>query len=441
MLTSPALLVTTLILAGCEAGAGYPQTTFRTVSEFGDALNRVFYNTFNWTMGILVIVVALILYATFRFRERPDAPLPEQIHGNTRLEIAWTIAPALIVVFIGIPTVRTIFETQQRPPDDALVVEVIGHQWWWEFRYPQYGVVTANQMWIPTGRPVSLQMHAADVIHSFWVPRIGGKRDVNPLPRVRDGEPAPHKNYLLFNVREPGHYLGQCAEYCGESHAIMRMTVNAVEQGEFDAWVGRMRGQPATTAVAGPGGAADTGTGPVQLTGLTGTGDGPQPAPGVLAPDTAEQAGADTSRVGQAVDGQPAAVTAQPAQQAQRIGQMRAPTGAGNPFVPPFSDAELQQEGQRIFLGAACVACHAISGTTAAGVLGPALSMYGERPWVGAGAAENNFENLVRWIRDPQSMKPGTLMPGTVRGGGGMAPTGLSDAEVRAIAAYLLSLK
>jgi cytochrome c oxidase subunit II len=406
---SLALLVTTLVLAGCEAGANYPQTTFRPVSAFGDALNQVFYNTFGWTMGILILVMGLILYATFRFRERPDTPHPEQIHGNTRLEIAWTIAPALIVVFIGVPTVQTIFETQRRAPDDALVVEVIGHQWWWEFRYPEFGVVTANQMWIPTDRPISLQMHASDVIHSFWVPKIGGKRDVNPLPRVAEGEPAPHKNYLLFNVREPGHYLGQCAEFCGESHAIMRFTVMAVEQSEFQDWVRLMRGEVPT---AGLGVAA---------------------AAGEAVPDTAQ--------VGQAVDGQPAALTAQPAEPGLQIGQIRPPTGAGNPFVAPFDDVALQREGERIFLGAACVACHQISGTTAAGLLGPALSRYGERPWVGAGAAPNTMENLVQWIRDPQSMKPGTLMPGTIRGGGGMAPTGLSDAEVRAVAAYLLSLK
>jgi cytochrome c oxidase subunit II len=406
---SLALLVTTLVLAGCEAGAGYPQTTFRPVSEFGDALNRVFYNTTAWTMGILVLVMGLILYATFRFRERPDTPHPEQIHGNTKLEIAWTIAPALIVVFIGVPTVQTIFETQRRPPEEALVVEVIGHQWWWEFRYPEYGIVTANQMWIPTNRPVSLQMHASDVIHSFWVPKIGGKRDVNPLPRVAEGQPAPHKNYLLFNVREPGHYLGQCAEFCGESHAIMRMTVMAVTHDEFDAWVAAMRGQAAPQSRE------------------------PLAAAGQAVPDTAQ--------VGEAVDGQPAALTAQPAGAAMQIGQIRPPTGAGNPFVAPLDDATLQREGERIFLGAACVACHQISGTTAAGLLGPALTRFGERPWVGAGAAPNNMETLVQWIRDPQSLKPGTLMPGTIRGGGGMAPTGLSDAEVRAVAAYLLSLK
>jgi cytochrome c oxidase subunit II len=402
-------LLTTLALAACEAGGGYPQTTFRPVSEFGDKLNEVFYITFNWTMAILVLVMALILYATFRFRERPDAPHPEQIHGNTLMEIGWTIAPAIIVVLIGIPTVRTIFETQRRPPDDALVVEVIGHQFWWEFRYPELGIVTANQMWIPTGRDISLQMHSADVIHSFWIPRIGGKRDVIPLPRRREGEPAAHKNYLLFNVREPGHYLGQCAEFCGESHAIMRMTVMAVEPTDFDSWAARMRG---TAAVAGAVAAAG-----------------------------GQQPGTDTAMVGQAADGQVPATTAEPAPQAQRIGQMPLPTGVGNPFAPPLDEVALQQEGQRIFLGAACVACHAVSGTTAVGVLGPALTQYGERPWVGAGAAENNIDNVAQWIRDPQSLKPGTLMPGSFRGGGGMPPTGLSDAEVRAVAAYLLSLK
>jgi cytochrome c oxidase subunit II len=402
-------LLTTLALAACEAGGGYPQTTFRPVSEFGDKLNEVFYITFNWTMAILVLVMALILYATFRFRERPDAPHPEQIHGNTLMEIGWTIAPAIIVVLIGIPTVRTIFETQRRPPDDALVVEVIGHQFWWEFRYPELGIVTANQMWIPTGRDISLQMHSADVIHSFWIPRIGGKRDVIPLPRRREGEPAAHKNYLLFNVREPGHYLGQCAEFCGESHAIMRMTVMAVEPPDFDSWAARMRG---TAAVAGAVAAAG-----------------------------GQQPGTDTAMVGQAADGQVPATTAEPAPQAQRIGQMPLPTGVGNPFAPPLDEVALQQEGQRIFLGAACVACHAVSGTTAVGVLGPALTQYGERPWVGAGAAENNIDNVAQWIRDPQSLKPGTLMPGSFRGGGGMPPTGLSDAEVRAVAAYLLSLK
>jgi cytochrome c oxidase subunit II len=144
--------------------------------------------------------------------------------------------------------------------------------------------------------------------------------------------------------------------------------------------------------------------------------------------------------VGEAVDGQPAAVTAEPVAPA-RIGQIPVPTGVGNPFRPPFDERELIAEGERIFLGAACVACHAVTGTTAVGVLGPSLTLYGERPWVGAGAAENSRANLVQWIKDPQSMKPGTLMPGTFRGAAGMPPTNLTDEQVRAVAAYLLSLR
>jgi cytochrome c oxidase subunit II len=418
--TALTLVVGTVLITGCEAGGSYPQTTFRPVTEFGDALNAVFYNTTAWTVAIMIIVFGLVLYATFRFRERPDAAHPEQIHGHTGLEITWTVIPAVIVVLIGVPTVRTIFDTQRRPPDDALVVEVIGHQWWWEFRYPEQGIVTANQLWVPTGRPVSLQMHSADVVHSFWIPRLGGKRDTNPLPRRREGEPAAHKNYLLFNVREPGHYLGQCAEYCGESHAIMRMTVMAVEPQEFDAWVGRMR-----SSVPGAGQAVAV------------AGAGQEPADTLAAAGTGSAADTAAAAAG---DGRPAALTAEPAAQ-PRIGQMPVPTGAGNPFRPPFDDAALQREGERIFLSAACVACHAVSGTTAAGVLGPSLTLYGERPWVGAGVAENSRENVIRWIKDPQSMKPGTLMPGTFRGAAGMPPTNLTDDEVRAVAAYLLSLR
>ncbi|HUF50350.1 MAG TPA: cytochrome c oxidase subunit II [Longimicrobiales bacterium] len=375
-----------LMLTGCRGDTNFPQTTFHPVSEFGRILNGTFYITFWWTMIILVIVIALILYAVFRFRERPDTPQPKQIHGNTMVEILWTIVPAFIVVAIAVPTVQAIFETQRRPPEDALIVEVIGHQWWWEFNYPQYGVRTANTAWLPTGRPVSLAMRSADVIHSFWIPRIGGKRDVNPLPRRREGTAPKHDNYLLFTVDEPGHYLGQCAEYCGEAHAIMRMTVNAVTPAAFDDWVQRMTGTARDTSAAADSAAVPT-----------------------------------------------------PAQAS--FGQLPAPTGAGNPFRAPLADTLLAAAGERIFTSAVCTACHAVAGTSAAGTIGPDLTLFGTRPYIGAGAAGNTREQLEQWIRDPQSLKPGTLMPGTRRPGGGMPPTNLTDAEVRAVAAYLSSLK
>ncbi|MEX1184475.1 MAG: cytochrome c oxidase subunit II [Gemmatimonadota bacterium] len=409
-LSSAALLLfTTAILASCRAGDGYPQTTFRPVSEFGELLNQVFYNTFWWTMIILILVIVLILFAAIRFREQPGAPQPAQIHGNTKLEIAWTIVPALIIVFMGVPTVRAVFDTQRAPPADALVVEVIGHQWWWEFRYPEYDIVTANQLWVPVGRPVSLEMHSADVIHSFWIPRIGGKRDVNPLPRRPEGVAPKHSNYLLFTVEEPGHYPGQCAEYCGEAHAIMAMSIMAVEPAAFEQWVRQVKGeQPGAAAAAGGASAAV----------------------------------ADTADAGQPEPGLPAALTAVPAaQQRATIGQMPVPTGAGNPFVAPLPDSVLYADGQRIFLSAACVACHTVANTTAGGLLGPNLTLFGSRPLIGAGAMENTQENLVEWIRNPQRIKPGTMMPGTTTAGGGMPPTGLTDQEVRAVAAYLSSLK
>jgi cytochrome c oxidase subunit II len=418
---SLALLISSLALAGCEAGAGYPQTTFRPVSEFGRILNDVFYNTFNWTMGIMLIVTGLILFAAFRFRERPDAPHPKQIHGNTLLEIGWTIVPAIIVVFIAVPTIRAIFDTQREPPENALRVEVIGHQWWWEFRYPEFDIVTANELWVPTHRPVLLAMRSADVIHSFWIPRIGGKRDVNPLPRRREGVEPKHDNYLLFTVEQPGQYLGQCAEYCGEAHAIMRMTVMAAEQERFDRWVERMRA----------GGPQTTGLPPAQ-----------DPAAGALVISGEQVADAEGGEpaVPQVAPAEVMGVARTPVQQPQ-FGQMPAPTGAGNPYRAPLSDAVLQQEGERIFLSSSCITCHAVAGTAAAGQIGPSLTMLGARPWVGAGASAMNHENLVAWIRNPQAVKPGTLMPGTRTAGGGMPPTGLTDQEVRAVAAYLLNLK
>ncbi len=362
-----AALAGSLGLAACRGGTEFPQTTFHPVTEYGDQLNAVFMNTFWWTMGILVIVLVLIVYVVFKFREKPGAPTPKQIHGNTLLEITWTIIPAIIVVFIGVPTVQTIFATQRRPAEDALVIEVIGHQWWWEFNYPSLGVRTANLFHLPTGREVHLRLHSVDVVHSFWVPRLGGKRDVLPLARAVEGE-RPRYNHIVFTVNEPGTYSGQCAEFCGESHAIMSVTAVAQSPADFDAWVESMRHTPPAA-----------------------------PTPG----DPAAPAVAQT------------------------------PTPPADPVVA---------QGREIFLRSACIACHAISNTTAQGRVGPDLTRFGQRPTVGAGARRNTQENVEAWIRNPRAMKAGALMPGTQEGAAGFPATNLSDEEVRAVAAYLLSL-
>lgn len=229
-------------LAAC--GDEYPQTTFRPVTDFGEIINGLFYNTTAWTMVILVLVEAVLIYILFRFRARPDAPEPKHVHGNTAVEIVWTVIPAIIVAVISVPAVQAIFDLQRPMDEDAFVVEVIGHQWWWEFRYPELeGVVTANEMHVPVGRTIYLNMHSADVIHSFWIPRLGGKRDVNPAPRTTADE-QPHRNHLQFRIREAGSYEGQCAEFCGTAHAVMKMRVIAHEPEAFRHWVAAYRTPP-----------------------------------------------------------------------------------------------------------------------------------------------------------------------------------------------------
>src|SRR5439155_1490450 len=130
--------------------------------------------------GVFVVVELMLLAAIVRFRHREGRAAPRPTHGHTLMEIGWTLAPAVILVFVAVPTVRTIFATAGEAPADALKVDVIGHQWWWEFRYPELALVTANELHVPLGRVVQLSITSADVIHSFWAPPLGGKRDAIP---------------------------------------------------------------------------------------------------------------------------------------------------------------------------------------------------------------------------------------------------------------------
>jgi cytochrome c oxidase subunit 2 len=226
--------LTLLLLAAPVLGCGgpFPQTTLAPKSDFGWAIQDLFTTVFWWAVAVFVIVEGLLLYTVLRYRQRPQAAPPPHHHGHTALEIAWTLAPAVILVFIAIPTTQTIFRTSGRAAPGALRVEVIGHQWWWEFRYPDLGIVTANELRLPVGRPVALEMTSADVIHSFWVPGLGGKRDVTQRRTTR----------LAFTPDSTGVYSGQCAEFCGVSHANMRLRALVDSGPAFDAWVARQRG-------------------------------------------------------------------------------------------------------------------------------------------------------------------------------------------------------
>jgi cytochrome c oxidase subunit 2 len=186
-------------------------------------------------LGIFLTVAGLLLYALIKFRHRNLLTYtePPQIYGSAQIELAWTVVPILIIVVLFLSSARVIFATQSiDEPKNALKVTVIGHQFWWEYRYPGLGVVTANELHVPVSdpkdpRPTYLQMSSADVDHSFWVPRLAGKMDLIPN----------HVNTMWIDPETPGVYLGQCAQYCGTQHAKMLLRVYADTPAAFAAWV------------------------------------------------------------------------------------------------------------------------------------------------------------------------------------------------------------
>lgn len=185
--------------------------------------------------GIFLTVAGLLTYVIVRFRARPgdEGTEPPQVYGSNNLEAAWTIVPVIIVVVLFLATARTINEVEMpEPMEGALEVTVVGHRWWWEFEYPEYGITTANELHIPVSTtekpwPTFLWLESQDVVHSFWIPRLAGKTDVVPNRR----------NTLWIDTATPGLYLGQCAEYCGTQHAHMLLRVYVHSEEEFDAWV------------------------------------------------------------------------------------------------------------------------------------------------------------------------------------------------------------
>jgi len=235
-----------------------------------------------WVAAVIFFVVeGLLVLFVIRYRHRKKATrIPPQVHGNTRLEIAWTILPAVILAGVAVPTIATIWDLAAKPTGDILEVNVLGHQWWWEFDYPDQQILTANELHIPTGKPVYLTLCAvgfgygapvpseggppapsacqgppdqpppaaigASVIHSFWVPELAGTQDVVPN----------QTNHLTIQADEPGVYEGQCKEFCGLSHTYMKFTVVAHTPDDFQRWVAE---QQAPTPVPEPGSDAAAG--------------------------------------------------------------------------------------------------------------------------------------------------------------------------------------
>lgn len=236
------LVLLLLFLTACTGGGPFPQSVFAPRSDFSTELAGLFKSIFWWAVAVFVIVETLLVIALARYRARRGAAEPTPVHGHTALEIGWTLAPALILVFIAVPTMRAIFDTAGHAPEGALRVEVVGHQWWWEYRYPTLNISAYNELHIPVGTPIQVDMTSADVIHSFWVPRLGGKRDLI----------QGRTNRIAFRADSIGEYWGQCAEFCGASHANMRLRVFVQSDSTFQRWVDQQRAAPATPVKGSP---------------------------------------------------------------------------------------------------------------------------------------------------------------------------------------------
>jgi cytochrome c oxidase subunit 2 len=223
------LIFTALAIASVAAACGgdFPQSSLLPQSDVAREIDSLFRGILWWAMAVFVVVEGALIVAIIRFRERPGAPRPRPVHGHTLLEIGWTLVPAIILIFIGVPTMITLWRIDRPPERSDVRVEVVGHQWWWEFNYPDLGITTANELHVPVGKTVDLRLRSADVMHSFWFPRVAGKRDLVP-GRV---------NQLWFTPDSVGVYPGQCAEFCGTSHALMAMRLHVEAEEDFESWV------------------------------------------------------------------------------------------------------------------------------------------------------------------------------------------------------------
>lgn len=224
-----------LLLSGCDVDT--PQNTFDTKGEVAEKQKDIFLIAMWPALIIMIGVLLATVVIVLRFRRREGDPIPKQTHGNTKLEIAWTIAPAVLLLGIGVPMVATLWDITGDPDDDAYPIHVTGQQFSWEFTYPE--IVDddgrplvlfssfGDAMTIPVGRQVAIDLTSKDVIHSFWVPKLAGKLDAVP----------GRTNTMWLQADESGSYSGQCAELCGLRHAEMFLTLTALPEDDFQAWV------------------------------------------------------------------------------------------------------------------------------------------------------------------------------------------------------------
>ena len=244
---SVVVLILGLLSVGCDYNSD--MTTFGTAGPVA-AKQALLFDVLLWVMLVVfVLVEGALVYAAIKFRRRPGDPLPKQVHGNTVLEITWTVIPTILILALGVWSVQTLFELDKPPAgSDVLEIAATGHQWWFEFEYPDADgngtfVTTANELRVPVNRPVHVDLHSDDVLHSFWIPRLAGKVDMVPT----------RNNHLWFQSDEIGVFHGQCAELCGRAHALMKFRVQVLSEDDYLAWVSGFGQEPQLSAEAAQG--------------------------------------------------------------------------------------------------------------------------------------------------------------------------------------------
>ena len=248
------LILLALVLTGCETNT--PQNTFDARGEVARDQRDLFYLAMWPAIAVMVLVMGVLVIALLRFRRRSPDELPKQVHGNTRLEVIWTVLPAVLLLALGIPMVIAIYDIGREPSKDAYPIKVTGIQWAWQFEYPEIlgqdgkPVSTLGEVHIPVGREIGFTIIGADVIHSFWVPKLAGKLDAVP------GE----DNRMWMKADEPGSFSGQCAEFCGLGHSGMKLVLIAQSQADFDAWAREMQAGNKAAAGESAGAVAAAGT-------------------------------------------------------------------------------------------------------------------------------------------------------------------------------------
>ena len=439
-------VVVAALIAACSGN--HPNSIFHQRTDFNREVDYLFRVLIYFGTAVFIFVEGILVWTLIKYRARPGQPEPEHVHGNTALEITWTVIPLIILVLIGIPTIRTILKTQAAARADALQVEVVGHQWWWEFRYPQYTatelggktdtLVTANELYLPVGKTVNFTLRSKDVIHSFWVPALAGKRDVV----------TNHTNYLWYTPDSVGNdaaWNGACVEYCGTSHANMRFKTFTVSQADFDSWAANQLRPAVGSAPPAP----------------------PAAVPAASAPAVPPKAGAPAQQPSTPAANLPGAgvpaggAVTQPTMQIAQAGFISFPREKLPAHVIPqtptpadltFDDNLLAKgdpaNGAKLMAGlGGCLACHTIRGNPMmVGNIGPDLTHLATRTTIAAGLYPNDAHHVALWIKNARDMKPGVTMytighdqydpilHAAMKGG-------LFDPQIADIVAYLMTLK